>query len=119
LPGPPNWTAGSSARPRGCGADRLERPNAFTTLVERAEADRPPEPEHDVIVVLEPVPLQREDVRTLNRAVRVLVGPGQEKKLVSYDKGTVSDARSELCTALPDAFDAEDSQIQFTRRGRK
>lgn len=96
-----------------------ERPNAWTAIVERAEADRPPVPEHDVIVVLEPEPLEREDVRTLNRAITVLVGPGQEKKQVTYEAGTVFDARSELCTALPDAFEAEDSDVQFTRTRRR
>lgn len=72
-----------------------------------------------MIVVLEPEPLEREDVRTLNRAITVLVGPGQEKKQVTYEAGTVFDARSELCTALPDAFEAEDSDVQFTRTRRR
>jgi hypothetical protein len=75
-------------------------------------------PEHDVQVVLEPVPLEREDVRTLNRSVTVLIGPGQEKKQVTYEAGTVFNARSELCAALPDAFETVDSPIQHTRRRR-
>ena len=99
--------------------DGNEIPTHWDTLVERNDADRPPVPAHDALVVLEPVPLQREDVRTLNRAVTLLVGPGQEKKQVTYEAGTVFDARSELCGVLPDAFEAEDSPIQFTRRGRK
>ena len=96
-----------------------ERPNAWTAVVERAEADRPPVPDHDVIVVHEPEPLIAEDVRTLNRQITVLVGPGQEKKQVTYQAGTVFDARSELCGVLPDAFEAADSHIQFTKRGRR
>jgi hypothetical protein len=119
---------GDSPAVQGCpqyfvpdGIPEVERPNAFQVIVERNEAVRPPVPDHDALVVLEPAPLQREDVRTLNRAVTVLVGPGQEKKLVTYDKGTVFDARSELCGVLPDAFEPEDSHIQFTRaaKGRR
>jgi hypothetical protein len=118
---------GDSPAVQGCpqyfvpdGIPEVERPNAFQVIVERNEADRPPVPEHDALVVLEPAPLQREDVRTLNRAVTVLVGPGQEKKLVTYDKGTVFDARSELCGVLPSAFEAADSDIQFTKpKGRR
>jgi hypothetical protein len=68
-----------------------------------------------VLLVHEPEPLVAEDVRTLTRQITVLVGAGQEKKQVTYEKGTVFDARSELCTALPDAFEAADSHIQFTR----
>ena len=100
--------------------DGNEIPTHWDTLVERNEADRPPVPEHDALVVLEPVPLQREDVRTLNRAVTLLVGPGQEKKQRTYQAGTVFDARSELCGVLPDAFEEEDSDIQFTKaKGRR
>jgi hypothetical protein len=100
--------------------DGNEVPTHWDTLVERNEADRPPVPEHDALVVLEPVLLEREDVRTLNREVAVLVGPGQEKKQVTYQAGTVFDARSELCGVLPDAFEPEDSHIQFTKpKGRR
>ena len=100
------------------GTPEGERPNAFHAIVERHEAEQAPA-EHDVVLVHEPEPLEREDVRVLARAITVAVGPGQQKKLVQYEAGTVFNARSELCSALPDAFEDADSDIQFTKPRRR
>jgi hypothetical protein len=83
-------------------------------IVATREAETPP-PDYDIAVVAEPQPLQREEVRVLARSIVVAVGAGQEKKNVTYDKGTVFNARSELCNPLPDAFEAEDGDSQFNR----
>ena len=102
------------------GTPEGERPSVWSELVERAEADRPTAPDAGrPFHPIEGVKAFTEDVRTLNRAITVLVGPGQEKKQVTYQAGTVFDARSELCGVLPDAFEAADSHIQFTKRGRR
>ena len=62
--------------------DGNEVPTHWDTVVERNEADRPPVVDHDAVVVHQPVPLEREDVRVLNRAITVLVGAGGDKELV-------------------------------------
>ena len=49
----------------------------------------------------EPVPLEREDVLQLKRAVTLGIGHGKAKKVVSYEKGTCFNARSETATRCP------------------
>jgi hypothetical protein len=86
-----------------------ERPTVAGQLLEKQQAQVPPV-EYEVALVLEPQPLEREDVRVLARAVTVAYGPGRDKKLVEYEKGTVFNARSELVTAIPSAFEAVDGR---------
>ena len=96
--------------------DGNEVPTHWDTVVERNEADRPPVVDHDAVVVHQPVPLEREDVRVLNRAITVLVGAGGNKELVTYERGTVFNSRSELCSVVPDAFEADDTQFTKGKR---
>jgi hypothetical protein len=99
--------------------DGNEIPTHWETVVERNDADRPPVVEHDAVVVHRPEPLEREDVRVLNRAITVLAGAGGDKELIQYEVGTVFNARSELCTVVPDAFEDPAPGFQFTKRGRR
>jgi len=99
------------------GSTEAEVPNAFTQVVERAAAERGAV-ERDVTVVHKPEPLEREDVRVLNRAITVAVGSGKQQELVQYERGSVFGARSELCTALPAAFEDPEG-VQFSKRGRR
>jgi hypothetical protein len=96
--------------------DGNEVPTHWDTVVERSDAERPAPPDHDAIVVHKPEPLEREDVRVLARAISVLVGSGQDKELVTYERGTVFNARSELCSVAPDAFEPDDTQFTRGRR---
>ena len=94
-----------------------EQRNAFSGVVQRHDAERGAV-ERDVTVVHKPEPLEREDVRVLNRAITVAVGSGKQQELVQYERGSVFGARSELCTALPAAFEDPEG-VQFTKRGRR
>ena len=100
-------------------ADGDELLSAWDTVVERNDAARPPVVEHDAIVMHKPEPLERQDVRVLAKAITVLVGAGGEKEAIQYEKGTIFNARSELCAAAPDAFEDAEPGVQFTKRGRR
>ena len=114
---------GDSPAVQGCpqyfvadGTPESERPNAFKAITDRAEADRPPVPEHDAVVRTKPDPIELPDVRVLTRDIKVLVGVGQVRELARFDKGAVFHAGCELVAELPNAFEAADPKL--TRRGK-
>jgi hypothetical protein len=128
-----SYTVGSGERRRGSdpfvqahpwlfvadGTPEAERPNAFHAIAERADAERPPQ-EHE-IQLSGPVPqaLEREDVIQLTRSVAIRAGHVAEREIVTFDKGTVFAARSEIAEKLPDdAYKAEPG-VQFTRPKRR
>jgi hypothetical protein len=94
------------------GTPLAEQPNMFAQLVERADAERGPA-EYEIVLVHEPQPLEREDTLVLKRAVTVGIGAGKDKRVTTFEKGAVFNARSEFAASLPDAF--EPGGPQFTR----
>jgi hypothetical protein len=101
------------------GVPANERPNAFHHIVERHDAEQaPPEYELQLSGPL-PVPLEREDVIQLTRAVTVRAGYVDDRKIQTFVKGTVFPARSEIVSLLPDGS-FERSDLQFTKaKGRR
>jgi hypothetical protein len=101
------------------GATEGETPNAFTTLVERADAERAAVDYEVTLSGPLPEPLASEDTIRLIRAVTVRGGMVSGQEVVTFDKGTVFSVRSEIAGLLPaDAY--EHAEIQFTRaKGRR
>jgi hypothetical protein len=82
------------------GVPAVERPNAFHHVVARHEAEQAP-PEHELQLAGPlPVPLEREDVIQLTRSVTVRAGHVDDRKIQTYDRGTVSPParRSPACS---------------------
>jgi hypothetical protein len=100
------------------GATEGETPNAFTTLVERADAERAAV---DFEVTLSgplPEPLAIEDTIRLLRSVCVRGGYVDDQRVVTYERDTILPAACEMASLLPaDAF--EHTTVQFTKRGRR
>ena len=98
--------------------DGNEVPTHWDTVVERNEADRPPVADHDAVVVHQPVPLEREDVRALNRAITVLVGAGGTRSWSRMSAGPCS-TPAPSCVRWCRMRSRRTTPIQFTRRGAK
>jgi hypothetical protein len=102
------------------GTPAAERPNAFSQVVARTEAERPPADPVDVFLVAQPEQLERVDTIALTRSLSVKWGQGGTRGNATYEKGALFSARSELAEKLPDdAYQAEPG-VQFTKRkGRR
>ena len=100
------------------GSTEGETPNAFTQVVERADAERAAV-EHEIqLSGALPTPLQAEDTIRLTRGVCVRAGYVDCQRVATFEKDTVFPASSEITSLLPaDAY--EHTTIQFTKRGRR
>src|SRR3954470_14766081 len=96
------------------GATEGETPNAYTALVESHDAAQAAV-EHEVQLAGPlPTPLEVEDTIQLTRAVTVCAGYVEDRKVATFDAGTVFTAGSEIVSLLPaDAF--EHTTVQFTK----
>ena len=100
------------------GAPEGERPNAFTQVVERADAERAAAVHEVALAGPLPVPLEVEDVIQLTRSVTLRAGYVEDQKIATYDKGTIFPVRSEVASLLPDDS-YEHTEIQFTKARRR
>jgi hypothetical protein len=97
------------------GTPEHERPSAIGLHIERREAARPPDDFEISLPGGVPQALEREDTIQLTRAVTVRAGRSGNREIVSFQKGDVFNARSDLAQALPDdAYEATPDN-QFTR----
>jgi hypothetical protein len=100
------------------GATEGETPNAFTTLVERADAERAAVDYEVTLSGPLPEPLAIEDTIRLLRSVCVRGGYVDDQRVVTYERDTILPAACEMASLLPaDAF--EHTTVQFTKRGRR
>jgi hypothetical protein len=101
------------------GTTEGETPNAFSTLVERANAERAAVDFELTLSGALPEPLKVEDTIQLTRAVTVRGGYVSGQEVVTYEKDTIFPAASEVASLLPaDAY--EHTATQFTRaKGRR
>ena len=105
------------ARPEFFIEDGNELPSHWNVLVDRTEAEQPPD-EWDVTLMHDPEPLEAHEVRVLARAIVAGVGGGKHKQLVQLEKGQVFAASSEIVAQIPGAF--EESENAITRpKGRR